>query len=262
MRPRFVPTVLLAGCLAACGGDAAARPTPTTPPPSSAAAPATGGDARVDLAGRAAQALDHRFAALYTLDSPGAEPRSVVATVAVDGSWRVDIPGGALGGTADVSVVENTDGVFQCALASATNPVTPGCVRVAEPGKRIPRDYDPKVHRIFRQWLTVFTDQQAPLSVAVSAPLPGAQGSCYSIDSISASLKAPVDVGIYCYADSGLLTAARVSFGTFTLVSTAAAPASVTLPGPVTGGVPMPMTSPEPLPEEVLPSGSPSAPAG
>jgi hypothetical protein len=262
VRPRFVPAVLLAGCLAACGGDAAARPTPTTPPPSSAAGPATGGDARVDLAGRAALALDHRFAALYTLDSADTAPRSVVATVAVDGSWRVDIPGGALGGTADVSVVENTDGVFQCTLPSTANPVTSGCVRVAEPGKRIPRDYDPKVHRVFRQWLHVFTDQQSPLSVAVSAPLPGAQGTCYSIDSISASLKAPVDVGIYCYADSGLLTAARVSFGTLKLVSTAAAPASAALPGPVTGGVPLGMASPEPLPDEVLPSGPQSAPAG
>jgi hypothetical protein len=264
VRPRLVPVVLLAGCLAGCGGDAPDPPAPTTPP-SSVAPPAGGADARGELAARAALAQDHRFAALYTLDSTDRAPRSVVATVAADGSWRVDIPGGALGGTADVSIVQTADGVFQCALPTATSPVTPSCVRVADPGRRIPRDYDPRVQRVFRQWLGVFTDRQAPLSVESAGLLPGAQGACFSVDSISASLKAPVDVGIYCYADSGLLTAARVSYGTFTLVSAAAAPPSVTLPGPLAGGVPMGMDSPPPPPVDPAPSGQfpapPSAPA-
>jgi hypothetical protein len=265
VRPRLVPAVLLAGCLAACGGDAPEPPAPTPTTPPSSAAPVGGTDARVELAGRAALAQDHRFAALYTLDSRDRAQRSVVATVATDGSWRVDIPAGALGGAADVSIVQLADGVYQCALPSATNPVTPSCVRVADPGRRIPRDYDPKVQRVFRQWLGVFTDRQAPLSVESAELLPGAQGACYSVDSISASLKAPVDVGIYCYADSGLLTAARVSYGTFTLVSTAAAPASVTLPGPVTAGAPMGMDAPPPPPVDPVPPGPsgapPSAPA-
>jgi biotin carboxyl carrier protein len=50
-------------------------------------------------------------------------------------------------------------------------------------------------------------------------PLSGAQGTCYSIDSIAASIKAPVDIGIYCYAADGVLTAARVGFGVLKLVS-------------------------------------------
>ena len=257
MRPRFVPAVLLAGCLAACG-DAAAQPTPT---PSESIAPDMSA-ARIDLAARAALAEDHRFAALYTLEQNG-QQRSVVATVATDGSWRVDIPGGALGGTADVSIVQTPEGVFQCALPSATNPVNSGCVRVADPNKRIPREFDPKVERVFRQWLNVFTDRQSALSVVPAAPLPGSQGSCFSIDSISASLKAPVDVGIYCYADNGLLTAARVGYGTLSLVSVAAAPPSVDLPGPVLGGEPMGMESPppppvEPSPEESMQSSGPA----
>jgi hypothetical protein len=265
VRPRLVPAVLLAGCLAACGGDAGAGPAPTTPPPASVAPDDGAGGARTELAGRAALAQDHRFSALYTLDSAGSEPRSVVATVATDGSWRVDIARGALGGTADVSVVQTADGVYQCGLPSATAPVSTGCVRVADPGRRIPREYDPKVQRVFRQWLGVFTDRQAPLSVDTVDPLPGAQGTCFSIDSISASLKAPVDVGIYCYADTGLLTAARVSYGTFRLVSAAGAPASVTLPAAVVGGEPMGMESPPPPPVVTTPpgppTGAPSAPA-
>ncbi len=263
MRPRLVPAVLLAGLLAACGDPAPATgpaaPTPSTP---AASAPQGGGAARAELAARAAIAQDYRYAALYTYDTKDGQPeRSVVASVATDGSWRVDVPGGALGGTADVAIVQTGEGVFQCALPSATNPISPGCVRVADPGERVPREYDPKVQRLFRQWLDVFTDRQAPLSVVPAAPLPGSQGRCFSIDSVSASLKAPVDVGIYCYADNGLLTAVRVAFGTLTLASVAAAPATIDLPGPVVGGEPLGLRSPPPPPPVVEPSTGVSAPA-
>jgi hypothetical protein len=185
VRPRLLPAVLLAGLLAACGNPAPASDPGTAPTPAPSL-PADGGQARIDLAARAALAQDHRFAALYTWDVDGQAPRSVVATVAADGSWRVDIPGGALGGTADVSIVQTAEGVFQCALPSATNPANPACVRVAEVNKRLPDRYDPKVQRLFRQWLPVFTDRQAALSVVPALPLPGAQGQCYSVDGISA----------------------------------------------------------------------------
>ena len=77
-------------------------------------------------------------------------------------------------------------------------------------------------------------------------PLDGAQGTCFSIDSISASLKAPVDIGIYCYAADGVLTAARVDFGQLKLVSQVAGPATVPLPGPVGPGPAMTVDSPPP----------------
>lgn len=264
MRPRLLPVVLLAGLLAGCGDPAPASEPGTPVPPQSI--PPDGSAARVGLAARAALAQDYRFAALYTWEADGREPRSVVATVANDGSWRVDIPGGALGGTADVSIVQTAAGVFQCALPSATSPTNPACVRVADPNRRVPDEYDPKIERVFRQWLPVFTDRQAALSVVPALPLNGAQiaggqGTCYSIDGISASLKAPVDVGIYCYADNGLLTAARVNFGTLTLSGVPApAPARVDLPGPVVDGEPMGMASPPP-PPVVEPSAEPSGPA-
>jgi hypothetical protein len=201
------------------------------------------------LAARAALAQDYRFSALYDYDARDGQPaRSVVATVATDGSWRVDVPGGALGGIADVSIVQTAQGVYQCALPSATNPISPGCVRVADPNKRVPKEYDPKVQRVFRQWLSVFTDRQAPLSVVPAQPLPGSKGKCYSIDSISASLKAPVDVGIYCYTDGGLLSAVRVAFGTLTLVNAVAPPPKLDLPGPVTAGQPLGLDRPPPPP--------------
>jgi hypothetical protein len=249
---------LLTAGVSACGDSAPAEePQPTA----SASTPPPDQDARVALAARAALAEDHRFSALYTLTTRNAAPRSVLATVANDGSWRVDIPSGALGGTADVSVVQLPAGVFQCAVPSATNPVSPSCVRVAATGKKIPRAYDPRVQRVFRQWLPVFTDRQAALSVTAAQPLEGSTGSCFSIDSISASLSAPVDVGIYCYADDGLLTAARVGFGTLTIAGPPApAPPTISLPGPVTGGEPMGRESPSPPPPTVPPVVVPSAP--
>ncbi len=236
--------------VAACGGSPADDPAaPSTPP-------AEGDDARADLAARAALAHDKAYAALYTMDDAGdGRKHNVVATIAADGTWRVDVGGGALGGTTDVSIVSVAAGVYQCTTATSYNPITPTCVKVANPGKRVPKAYDPQVERLFRQWLAVFTDRQSALSVTEVEPLRGAQGSCFSIDSISASLKAPVDIGIYCYSDDGVLTAARVGFGVLTLVSQAAGPATVALPGAEVPGPAMGMDAPPPVGE---PSGSPS----
>jgi hypothetical protein len=236
-----VPAALLALGTAACGGGApAARPTPSAPPSLAGDAP----DARSDLAGRAALAQDHGFAALYTLDGGDGVTHNVVATVGADGTWRVDVAGGALGGTADVSIASTKTGVYQCTMSTPEHPITPTCIGVAKPGRAVPSAYDPPVERLFRRWLSVFTDRQAALSVAEVEPLAGAQGTCFSIDSISASLKAPVDIGIYCYADDGLLTAARVDFGVLKLVNEVAGPATVALPGPDVAGEPMGMDRP------------------
>jgi hypothetical protein len=239
--------LLMAGGTAACGGTAPAQPGPAD---SESLPPDPSDSARVALAAHAALAQDHRFAALYHFDAgKGAPQRNVVATVAADGSWRVDVAGGALDGTADVSIVSNAAGVYQCSLPSVTNPIPSSCVRVANPGKAVPKAYDPKVERLFRQWLSVFTDRQSALSVSIGAPLPGAQGTCFSIDSISASLPAAVDVGIYCYAEDGLLTAARVGFGELSLASAPVTPpAKVDLPGPVSPGPALGTASPSPDP--------------
>jgi hypothetical protein len=247
--------VLLVAAAAACGSDTPAA-QPSRPPVSLGPDPDA---ARSELAARAALATDRKFVALYTFDATGEPSRAVVATVALDGSWRVDIPGGAQGGVTDVSIVQNSSGVFQCSLASATNPITPACVRVADTGAQVPKKYDPQVERVFRQWLDVFTDPQAAISVSTAQPLTTAAGSeCFSVDSIAASMNAPVDVGIYCYAPDGLLTAAKVGFGTLTIASQpAAAPPTVDLPGVIVTSDPMGMTNPPPTtPPAILPTGS------
>ena len=246
-----VTALLLLGGVAACGDDAPAATPPTGAAPAGSAA---GDDARTDLVARAALAEDKSYAALYSLDDGDGPARDVVVTIGADGTWRVDVARGMRGGTTDVSIVSTRAGVHQCTVATPANPVTPLCVRVADAGKRVPRRYDPKVERLFRPALAVFTDRQAAISVAEVEPLTGARGSCYSIDSISASLDAPVDIGIYCYADDGVLTAARVGFGVLKLVSQVAGPATVQLPGAEVAEEPMGTASPPP-PPVVQPSG-------
>jgi len=237
--------VSLAALAAGCGGE------PPPEPAASATQPAPVGpeDARAQLAAHAAAAKDGRYAALYTLTSPQRPDRTVVVTRAVDGGWRVDIPGGALGGTADVAVARIGAGLFQCALPSADRLINPFCVRVAGRKGQLMASIDPQVQHVFVDWLDVFTDRGSAIAVSTARTPPGMAGVCYSVESNSASLAMPLDVGIYCYAAEGLLTGAKLSFGTLTLAGRPApGPSEITLPGAVVDAEPLPQTSPPPPP--------------
>lgn len=254
---------MLLGCaalLSGCGGGKTPEPAPqpTTTPTTARV------DARAELAGLAAAALDRHLVAAYTLSTAGRPNRTVQVTSARDGSWRVDIPGGALGGTADVSVAQTAEGVFQCALPSAQRPDPATCVRVADPGRRLPASADPRVQHPFTDWREVLTDRRAPLSVSASKPIPGAGGTCYSVDSTSASLNPPLDIGIYCYQADGTLTGARLAYGTLVLAgSPAAGPATITLAGPVVQREPLGMKAPPPpTTAPAVPTVEPTGPTG
>ncbi|GAA3736419.1 hypothetical protein GCM10022225_18910 [Plantactinospora mayteni] len=229
-------TALLAGCGSAAPAPAATTPAPTASQPT---------EARDQLAALAAAAQDRHLTAVYTLTAPGQPDRSISVVRATDRSWRVDVPGGALGGSADVSLAQNGAGVFQCALPSAGQPES-GCVRVAEPDQTLDPGIDPRMRHPFTDWPEVLTDRQAPLAVSAAA-LPGAQGACFAVESTSASVSPPLDPGIYCYAPDGTLTAARLPAGTLTLAGTpTAAPATVALPGPVVDREPLRIAAPPP----------------
>jgi hypothetical protein len=92
-----VAAVAAVTAVAGCGSDA----TPPAATPSSAPVAGTAAGAavepRADLARRVAAAKDRRFVAAYAWTGSGA-PRTVTVTLAADGTWRVDIPGGAEGG--------------------------------------------------------------------------------------------------------------------------------------------------------------------
>lgn len=234
---------ILAGC-GTSSPTAQAPPSPTAAPRQSA---------RDLLAASAATAKDHRYVATYTLRTRDRDDRTVTVALATDDSWVVSVPGGLLGGYADAAVFRSTAGLFQCALgpaaASAADPaaprVTPGCVKV----KKLTNGTDPKVQRIFTDWIDVLLDPAAPFSVDLAQRLEKATGTCYSIESNSAALASPVDPGIYCYAADGTLTAARTSFGTLTLVgSPDPAPGSIALPAPIVPGGPLSVAAPPPPP--------------
>ncbi|SCL39807.1 hypothetical protein GA0074692_5492 [Micromonospora pallida] len=182
-----VPLLLATGVpLAGCAAD---EPPPEPPEAAGGSPTPVGADgARDDLAALAAAAQDRHLTARYTLTAEDGSTRTITVISANDGSWRVDVPGWARGGTVDVSLVSTAEGLFQCALPSATRPEPAGCVRLGDPDDTIPRRLDPRVQHPFTDWLDVLTDRQAPLAVSVSRPLSGATGTCYSVESTSASL--------------------------------------------------------------------------
>lgn len=233
--------IILVGVLSTTG--CTTMPPPVDPSPSPGPTGPT--DAWGQLAARVATAQDKRYVATYTLATRGRAVRTVAVTVAADGSWLVTVPGGALGGTADVAVADTPAGLYQCALAT-TPGVTPGCVRVADPTGTLPAKNDPRVQYLFTSWLPILADRDQAIAVN-NATLKGAAGQCFSVEPNSAALAAPVDAGIYCYGNDGMLTAAALALGTLTLTGAPApAPPTVTLPAPVVAGTPLPTTSPSP----------------
>ncbi|MFJ8581830.1 hypothetical protein [Micromonospora sp. NPDC093277] len=230
--------ITLPALLAACAADPP-PPAPVStadPVPAEAAADA----ARDELAALAAAAQDRHLTATYTLATADGPDRRISVTSANDGSWRVDVPGWGRGGTVDVSLVATADGLFQCALPSAGRAEPASCVRLGDSDDAVPGKLDPRVEHPFTDWLEVLTDRRAPLAVSPAAPPDGTDGQCYSVESTSASLNAPLDVGIYCYRPDGTPTGVRAAFGTLKLAGEpAAAPAAVQLAGPVTEGEPV-----------------------
>ncbi len=252
--------------LTACGTG---RP-PQIGSPSPTSVPTIPTDPAGQLAGLAAAAQDRTFVAGYTLKTSGRADRTIVASVATDGSWSVNVPGGALSGGADVSMVGTAKGTtYQCVLggpatslstvkstrtptgspspsSSPTGPppfAAPACVKIANGPTDIPAAYDPVVEHPFTDWLTVLSNRNAPISVFAATKLRGASGTCFSVEPSAASLAPVVEPGIFCFLPDGTLTAARLAIGTLTLIGTpAAAPPADSLPAPVTSGPAAPLT--------------------
>ncbi|WP_231605536.1 hypothetical protein [Micromonospora sp. HK10] len=238
-----VLAIALPALLAACTAD------PPRPAPASTAdpAPAEADAARDELAALAAAAQDRHLTATYLLVTGDGPDRTITVTSANDGSWRVDVPGWGWGGTVDVSLAANGDGLFQCALPSPGRPASGSCVRLGDPDDALPRKLDPRVQHPFTDWLEVLTDRRAPLAVSPATAPTSATGDCYAVDTTSASLNAPLDVGIYCYRPDGTPTAVRAAFGTLRLAGEPGpAPATVPLAGPVVEGDPVGREAPEP----------------
>ncbi|WP_051366306.1 hypothetical protein [Hamadaea tsunoensis] len=247
---RRAPWTLLAAA-AVCFALTACSDQLPAPIPEDTASPAPG-DPRTQLAAMAAGAKDLHVVAAYTLKVAGKPDRNVTAMSTANGDWRLDLTRQALGGTVDVALLRVGGVLYQCALPAA------GCVRLT----RIASAYDPHLQHLFTDWLDVFMDRQAALSVSIAQALPGVAGTCFAVDSSAVSVSSPVDAGIYCYGPGGMLTGARTKAGSLILVGNPTpAPPSITLPGAVSPGQPLPNASPSPSPSPSAsgtPSGKPS----
>jgi hypothetical protein len=253
-RARFpvktVPVVALitAFGLAGCGSDGAPPPDPDA---SQASAVAAAVGPRGDLTRRVAASKDRRFTAAYTWTGAGAQ-RTVTVTLAADGTWRVDVPGGAQSGRTSVSMVGRAEGVYQCSAGG-------GCVRVARAAGTVPAAVDPKVHHPFTDWAAALADPNSALSVANAQALPGVSGACFSVEPTTVSIAPPIEPGIFCYGDDGMPTGFKTKFGTLTLAGAPGpAPPTADLAGPVSNGTPL-NTSAPPVPSNTArPSASSS----
>jgi hypothetical protein len=237
----LVAAMLLTGC----GGS-----TPVTAP-SDASPKVAPKSPQGQLLARVAAAQDKRYGATYTLRKKGKKDRTITVELANDGSWLIEVPGGARGGTRDVAIAGNSDGVYQCVLGGRAS-----CVQVAKPGGKVPGAYDPRVQHPFTDWLDVLIDTRAALSVAADSSLPVPRGDCFSVESNSVAMAPPMEAGVYCFDEEGVLTGARFSVGALVLSGGVEKPrTSIKLPGPVTAGRPMPTSPPPPKPSK---SASPS----
>ncbi len=231
--------------LAACGSDETPSPQPDA---SQASAIAAAVGPRGDLTRRVAASKDRRFTAAYTWTGAGAQ-RTVTVTLAADGTWRVDVPGGAHSGRTSISMVGRAEGVYQCSAGA-------GCVRVARAAGTVPAAVDPKVHHPFTDWAAALADPDSALSVANAQPLPGVAGACFSVEPTTVSIAPPIEPGIYCYGDDGMPTGFKTRFGTLTLAGAPGPPPpTADLAGPVSNGAPLNTSAP---PNTARPSASSS----
>lgn len=216
-------TLILAVAAAGCGtATAVSEPEPAPARPS----------ARAALAGRVATALDTAFTAEYTWSEGG----TVTVWAADDGTWRVDVPDWALGGTVDVTVAWTTGGFFQCAAGR--------CVKLAGLTGEIPREYDPHVQQPFTAWLPQLLDRRLPFAVSQ-------EGDCFTLTPNTVVVDTPIPAGEWCLDQAGtILSVTSGAFGTLDLAAPAAAPEpTVELPGEITDDEPLGRDAPvEPSP--------------
>jgi hypothetical protein len=196
--------------------------------------------AQATLIGRVSKALDATFTAEYEWSEGG----TVTVWAAADGTWRVDVPSWALGGTVDVTVAWTTGGFFQCAAGR--------CVKLAGLTGEIPDDYDPRVQLPFVEWLPQLLDRHLPFAVAQD-------GDCFTLTPNTVVVDPPIPPGEWCLDQAGtILSVANGDFGTLELT---AAPTeavdTVELPGEIEDAEPLGRKAPP----EPTPTPDPSAPA-
>lgn len=230
-------TPLLAPVLSGCEPSAGTTKA-TSPSPSASSYGPT--EPRAQLAARAASAKDRSFTATYSLSPPDRKARSIAVTVAADRSWRIDLTGGAVTGTA-VTLIGIASGQYQC-LPVGNKGME--CSRVAQLGLPLADNVDPGVQHPFTDWLDVLTNPAVAIAVGRTKNPTGGPGDCFSVEATTVTLAPAIESSTFCYTDDGTLTAAQAAFGLLALSGPlAAAPKAIELPGSVTARSPLPMVT-------------------
>lgn len=234
---------LAAATLSACGGSSGdtAVPSPSpAPPPTSDRAPIGTTSAAAELAGLAAAAKGRQYSAVYELTRPKREPVDVTVEVAADDRWSVEIPGGAKGGKADVTIARNRDTYLQCVDAKPDV-----CAPIATKDEEIPAKVDPVIQHVFTDWLDVMLNRSSPVSVAHADDLKGSQGECFWLERNSVTVSSPIPNGVYCLRSDGIVTAVKSEFGLLRLDGEPAeAPSKFKLPDTDDDATPLSTSAP------------------
>lgn len=244
---RVAPFLLLTVAIAGCSSAGAKPPSEDTKPTRKASAPR----AHQLLSGRAAAAIDKVYSAEYRYIRPDGG-QAIVRVTKGSQVTRLDIvhPGDAATLAHTLTMFVNPDGTYRC----ISTPSASGCALVAAPGAEVPED--PKLQHVFTDWLPTLADRSSAFSVqevtAADTGLAGVTGSCFSLEQVTSSVRAPLDLGIYCFDEAGLLTGFKTELGVLTLVTSGSVPETIALPAPITSSVP---TTVAPPPQ---PSPSPS----
>ena len=212
--------------------------------------------ARDELAALAAAAQDRHLVAQYVYSRAGQPDRTIVFTSANDGSWRVDVPGGALGGAATSRWPPRSTGCSSapCRRSAGRSRRAAYASVTATTRSRAGRPPDPaSAHRLAGR-------AHRPARAVGGGPgqRAGGRHRHLLLGGVHFGVaQRPADVGIYCYDRDGTTTGVRTGAGTLRLAAPPGpAPATVQLAGPVVVDRDPLDTAAPPTPD---PSDSPSA---
>lgn len=238
---------LAAATLTACGGSTVdtAEPSPSPAPPvTSGRAPIGTASAAGELAGLAAAAKGREYSAVYEYTRPKREPVEVTVDMAAGDRWSVEVPGGAQGGKADITIARDRDTYLQCVDAKPDV-----CAPIEVKDEAIPAKIDPVVQHVFTDWLDVFLNRSSPISVARTDRIKGVKGQCFWLERNSVTVSSPVPNGVYCLRTDGIITAVKADFGLLRLDGEPRpAPSKLKLPDTDDEATPL-ATSPPPKPK-------------
>jgi len=187
---------------------------PTTPTPT----PADERAADLAAAGLAAE-----YTATYALQRAGAgDPAATVTIYKLGASYRVDV---ARGGATSM-LMSTAEGPVSCQVRGSRRT----CLRVAGPGERPPRLFDPGVQRLVTDVLEAVS-RGDDLTVEGAGTLTASDGrppaTCFRINGEG------IDPGEYCLTEEGVPRRATFGSGTLELTELAPAPAQSVFRPPV-----------------------------